>query len=82
VALGGLTGIRKIRKERIDKYYRRVVSCQSISELEKISNEAVQQLQNEKLTADESFTILLNLVEKRRAEIQESAIVSRGTTKS
>ena len=82
VALGGLTGIRKIRKERIDKYYRRGVSCQSILEVEKISNEAVQQLQNEKLTADESFTILLNLVEKRRAEIQESAIVSRGTTKS
>jgi len=69
VLVGGLTSLKKIRKERIDKYYKRVVNCQSIEDLEQISNEAVQQLQNERLTADESFTIFLNLVEKRRQEI-------------
>ena len=74
VLFGGLTSIRKIRKERIDKYYKRVVACTDVHELEEISNEAVMQLQNEKLTADESFTIFLNLVEKRRHELESSAI--------
>ncbi len=70
VAFGGFTSLKKIRKERIDKYYKRVMSCQNIQDLENLSNEAVNQLQNEKLTADESFTIFLNLVEKRRREIE------------
>ena len=70
VIYGAITSLRKIRKERIDKYYRRVMDCQSVHELEELSNEAVKQLQNEKLTADESFTIFLNLIEKRRHEIE------------
>ena len=74
VMIGGLTSLRKIRKERIDKYYRRVMACEDISELESLSNEAVAQLQNEKLTADESFTILLNLVEKRRRELENTPL--------
>ena len=74
VMIGGLTSIKKIRKERIDKYYKRVMSCKNVEELESISNEAVTQLQNEKLTADESFTILLNLVEKRRHEIENNPL--------
>lgn len=74
VMFGGLTSIKKIRKERIDKYYKRVMACKNTVELENISNEAVRQLQNEKLTADESFTIFLNLVEKRRHEIVNNAV--------
>lgn len=70
VAFGGFTSLKKIRKERIDKYYKRVMNCKNVDELEELSNEAVSQLQNEKLTADESFTIFLNLVEKRRREIE------------
>ncbi len=72
VLYGAITSLKKIRKERIDKYYKRVVECQNIKDLELLSNEAVSQLQNEKLTADESFTIFLNLVEKRRVEIENS----------
>lgn len=75
VLFGGFTSIKKIRKERIDKYYKKVMSCDDLDELEKISNDAVRQLQNEKLTADESFTIFLNLVEKRRQEIENRALV-------
>ena len=61
-------------KERIDKYYKKVMVCESVSELEELSNDAVKQLQNEKLTADESFTIFLNLVEKRRHELETSPL--------
>jgi len=74
VLYGGVTSIRKIRKERIDKYYKRIMACNNVEELERISNEAVKQLQNEKLTADESFTIFLNLVEKRRHEIENNSM--------
>jgi TRAP-type uncharacterized transport system substrate-binding protein len=74
VLYGGLTSLRKIRKERIDKYYKKVMVCESVSELEELSNDAVKQLQNEKLTADESFTIFLNLVEKRRHELETSPL--------
>lgn len=74
VLYGGLTSLRKIRKERIDKYFKRVMECQNMHELEELSNEAVRQLQNEKLTADESFTIFLNLVEKRRHEIKNNPL--------
>lgn len=77
VLIGGITSLKKIRKERIDKYYKRIMNCKDINELEAISNEAVTQLQNEKLTADESFTILLNLVEKRRNEISNNPINKR-----
>lgn len=76
VMAGALTSLRKIRKERIDKYYRKVMECDNVHELERLSNEAVRQLQNEKLTADESFTIFLNLVEKRRHEIENNPITS------
>ena len=75
VAIGGLTSMRKIRKERIDKYYKRVMNCKDIKELDEIADEAVQQLQNEKLTADESFTIFLNLVDKRKREIENNPII-------
>lgn len=75
VMIGGLTSLKKIRKERIDKYYKRVMDCNDISELEILSNEAVKQLQNERLTADESFTIFLNLVEKRRHEIENNPVI-------
>lgn len=71
---GGITSLRKIRKERIDKYYKRVMLCNDTHELEKLSNEAVKQLQQEKLTADESFTIFLNLVEKRRHELENNPL--------
>ena len=74
VLYGGLTSLRKIRKERIDKYFKRVMECQNTHELEELSNEAVRQLQSEKLTADESFTIFLNLVEKRRREIETNPL--------
>jgi len=72
VLYGGLTSLKKIRKERIDKYYKKVMICTSIAELESLSSKAVEQLQSEKLTADESFTIFLNLVEKRRHEIENN----------
>jgi len=75
VMVGGLTSLKKIRKERIDKYYKRVMDCNNISDLEILSNEAVKQLQSEKLTADESFTIFLNLVEKRRHDIENNPII-------
>jgi len=75
VLFGGFTSIKKIRKERIDKYYKKVMLCNDLDQLEDLSNDAVRQLQNEKLTADESFTIFLNLVEKRRSEIENRAIV-------
>jgi TRAP-type uncharacterized transport system substrate-binding protein len=74
VAIGGLTSLRKIRKERIDKYYKRVMNCHDMNELDEIADEAVKQLQNEKLTADESFTIFLNLVDKRKHEIENNPI--------
>ncbi len=74
VIIGALTSLQKIRKERIDKYYRRVMNCNDTNELDVISNEAVKQLQNEKLTADESFTIFLNLVEKRKRELETSPL--------
>ena len=74
VLFGGFTSIKKIRKERIDKYYKKVMACNDVNELEILSNDAVRQLQNEKLTADESFTIFLNLVEKRRQEIENNPI--------
>lgn len=74
VMFGGFTSLKKIRKERIDKYYKRVMNCQNIHELENLSNDAVNQLQNEKLSADESFTIFLNLVEKRRHEIETNPL--------
>lgn len=74
VMFGGFTSLRKIRKERIDKYYKKVMDCKSVSDLEELSNDAVEQLQNEKLTADESFTIFLNLVEKRRHEIENNPL--------
>ena len=51
------------------------MECNNILELEEISNEAVKQLQNEKLTADESFTIFMHLVEKRRHEIENNPII-------
>lgn len=70
VLFGAFTSLKKIRKERIDKYYKRVMLCENTDELEELSNEAVSQLQQEKLTADESFTIFLNLVEKRRHELE------------
>lgn len=72
VMVGGMTSLKKIRKERIDKYYKRVMKCNDNNELESLLNEAVEQLQNEKLIADESFTIFLNLVEKRRHEIENN----------
>jgi len=75
VLYGGFTSIKKIRKERIDKYYKKVMLCDNLAELKKLSNEAVNQLQNEKLTADESFTIFLSLVEKRRQEIENNPII-------
>jgi TRAP-type uncharacterized transport system substrate-binding protein len=75
VLFGGITSIQRIRKERIDKYYRKVMLCNTLDELEQLSNEAVRQLQNEKLTADESFTIFLSLVEKRRQEIENNPII-------
>ena len=74
VMFGGFTSLRKIRKERIDKYYKKVMDCESVSDLEELSNDAVKQLQNEKLSADESFTIFLNLVEKRRHELENSPL--------
>ena len=74
VLYGGLTSLKKIRKERIDKYYKRVMECHRIEDLESLSNEAVSQLQSEKLTADESFTIFLNLVEKRRHELENNPL--------
>jgi len=74
VLYGAITSLKKIRKERIDKYYKRVMVCDSINELENLSQEAVQQLQNEKLSADESFTIFLNLIEKRRREIENNPL--------
>lgn len=74
VIFGGFTSLKKIRKERIDKYYKRVMDCKNVDDLEELSNEAVKQLQNEKLTADESFTIFLNLVEKRRTEIEQNPL--------
>lgn len=74
VLYGGITSLKKIRKERIDKYFKKVMECQNTQELEELSNEAVRQLQSEKLTADESFTIFLNLVEKRRREIESNLL--------
>ncbi len=74
VLFGGFTSLKKIRKERIDKYYKKVMDCKSVRDLEELSNDAVKQLQNEKLTADESFTIFLNLVEKRRREIENNPL--------
>lgn len=74
VLFGGFTSLKKIRKERIDKYYKKVMACKSVSDLEELSNDAVKQLQNEKLTADESFSIFLNLVEKRRHEIENNPL--------
>ncbi len=70
VLYGAFTSLKKIRKERIDKYYKRAMEIQTLEELDELSQEAVRQLQNEKLTADESFTIFLNLVDKRRHEIE------------
>jgi TRAP-type uncharacterized transport system substrate-binding protein len=69
VLFGGITSLKKIRKERIDKYYRRVMNCQNIEQLEAISKEAVKQLEDEKLSADESFSILLNLIDKKRRQL-------------
>lgn len=74
VLYGAITSLKKIRKERIDKYYKKVMICSSVAELDVLSKDAVDQLQSEKLTADESFTIFLNLVEKRRHEIENSPI--------
>ena len=70
VLYGGFTSLKKIRKERIDKYYKRAMETQTVEELDELSHEAVRQLQNEKLSADESFTIFLNLVERRKHEIE------------
>lgn len=75
VLVGGFTSLKKIRKERIDKYYKRVMDCKNIQDLENLSNEAVGQLQNEKLTADESFSIFLNLIEKRRHELENNPLI-------
>ena len=71
VLVGGITSLKKIQKERIDKYYRKVMSCNDLDELDTLTDEAVKQLQNEKLSADESFTIFLNLIERRRNELKE-----------
>jgi hypothetical protein len=69
VLIGAISSFKKIKKERIDKYYRKVMSATSIEELNKIEEQAIYQLEKDKLSADESFTIFLNIVEKRKKEM-------------
>ncbi len=73
---------RRRKKDRVDVYYQDVMEVASrpsktqnekrncLEELQSLKTRAIQQLQNEKLVADESFIIFLKLVhhEIRRFE--------------
>jgi TRAP-type uncharacterized transport system substrate-binding protein len=69
VLAGVLSSLRRIKKERIDQYYKKAMALNSVEELEKLEEKAIEQLEKDRLSADESFTIFLTIVEKRKREL-------------
>jgi TRAP-type uncharacterized transport system substrate-binding protein len=85
VLFGGVASIRqrlkKIKKDRIDLYYKHLLEFREkrmkgasgcgIEELNAIRNEAFEALMNERLIADNSFEIFLNLYKEIKDEMME-----------
>ena len=68
---GGLTSLKKLKKERIDKYYRKVSAAQSREELNKLKEKALLQLEKEQLAADEAFSIFLTILEQKLDDLEK-----------
>ncbi len=68
---GGLTSLKKLKKERIDKYYKKVSAAQSREELNKLKEKALQQLEKEQLAADEAFSIFLTILEQKLNDLEK-----------
>ena len=79
----GRTMLRRRKKERIDLHYERVQEIAARShpdeesrregqrELRELRARAVEQLRDERLPADESFTILLDLIQQALNELED-----------
>jgi len=70
VIAGSLTRLKKLKKERIDKYYKKVMLAESQEELIALKEKAIMQLEDEKLSADEGFNIFLTIVEQKMTELE------------
>ncbi len=69
VVAGGLTSLKKVKKERIDKYYKKVTTAQSHEELIALKEQALIQLEKERLSADEAFNIFLTIIDQKMREL-------------
>ncbi len=72
VLAGVVSSFKRLKKERIDKYYRQAMTLQNINDLIQLEAKAIDQLEKDRLSADESFTIFLKIVEKRKLELRSS----------
>ncbi len=70
VIAGGLTSLKKVKKERIDKYYKKVTAAQSYEELTALKEQALSQLEKERLSADDAFSIFLMIIQQKIDELE------------
>ena len=72
VLVGIISSLKRIKKERIDVYYKKAMTLQNVNDLRALESKAIDQLEKDRLSADESFSIFLKIVEKRKRELQSS----------
>jgi hypothetical protein len=73
VFAGILSSLKRLKKERIDKYYRQAMKIDNLEDLNKLEEKAIDHLEKDRLSADESFSIFLKIIEKRKQELSPSA---------
>ena len=66
---GYLKRLKQTKKDRIDVYYDEILAATGIEQLNSIRMKAVNQMQAERLLADETFVIFLQLYEQRKNEL-------------
>ena len=83
--------LKKRKKDRIDVYYEKILHLeqrsfpneqairQALGELSELKIRALRQLQHEKLQADESFTIFLDLVHQTRLDLEKKLEILQGS---
>ena len=70
VLAGVFANARQRRKDRIDKYYLRAMKLNKLDELEALEMEVLELVEKEKISADVTYSIFLQIVDMRKRSLK------------